>query len=43
MPLPTISQTSLDRTIVTPSPDAMVYDGSVENTLGFIVGLRQRI
>src|SRR5690242_3687711 len=30
MPMPTIAPTSLDRTIVTPSSDAMVYDGSVE-------------
>jgi protein involved in polysaccharide export with SLBB domain len=32
LPMPTIPQTSLDRTIVTPSPDAMIYDGSVEAT-----------
>jgi protein involved in polysaccharide export with SLBB domain len=30
IPMPTIPQTSLDRTTITPSPEAMIYDGSVD-------------
>lgn len=30
IPLPTLGQPSLDRTVVTPSPDAMIFDGAVE-------------
>ena len=30
IPLPTIPQTSIDKSVVTPSPEALIYDGSVE-------------